>query len=63
MAVIGAEDPYTPPEDVEALRAAGAEIVVYPEASHGFVHDPSRPAHRADDAADAWARCLAFLRS
>jgi carboxymethylenebutenolidase len=62
MAVIGAEDPYTPPEDVEALRATGAEVVIYPEENHGLVHDPSRPAHRPDDAADAWARCLAFLR-
>ena len=37
------------------------EIVVYPEADHGFVHAPERPAHRADDAADAWRRVLAFL--
>ena len=55
-----------PPADIEALRAAWAdrpdcEIVVYPDADHGFVHDPERPAHRADDAADAWRRALAFL--
>ena len=31
------------------------EIVVYEGADHGFVHDAERPAHRADDAADAWA--------
>ena len=37
------------------------EIVVYEGADHGFVHDPDRPAHRADDAADAWRRALAFL--
>jgi len=52
--------------DIEALRAAWSdrpdcEIVVYPEADHGFVHAPERPAHRADDAADAWRRVLAFL--
>jgi carboxymethylenebutenolidase len=58
LAIIGGRDPYTPPEDVELLRAVGERItvVVYPDAEHGFVHDPSRPAHRADDAADAWRR-------
>jgi carboxymethylenebutenolidase len=63
LAIIGGRDPYTPPTDVEALRAVGDRItaVVYPEAEHGFVHDPSRPAHRADDAADAWRRVGEFL--
>jgi carboxymethylenebutenolidase len=36
-------------------------VVRYDGADHGFVHDPSRPTHRADDAADAWDRALAFL--
>ena len=46
----------------DALAAVpGSEVVVYPEADHGFIHDPTRPAHRADDAQDAWARMLAFL--
>ena len=59
-------DAFTPAADIEALRAAWAdrpdcEIVVYAEAEHGFVHAPERPAHRADDAADAWRRVLAFL--
>lgn len=61
MAIIGGRDTFTPPEDVEALEAAGVEVVRYPEAEHGFVHDPDRPAHRADDAADAWSRVLTFL--
>jgi len=61
MAVIGGDDPYTPPEHVAELRAAGVDIAFYPDASHGFAHDPSRPAHRPDDAADAWARAVAFL--
>ena len=33
----------------------------YEGAEHGFVHDPTRPAHRADDAADAWDRVLTWL--
>jgi carboxymethylenebutenolidase len=61
MAVIGTVDPYTPPEDVAAVEAAGVQVVRYEGADHGFVHDPSRPAHRADDAADAWRRSFAFL--
>ncbi len=66
LAIFGSADPYTPPADIEALREAwrdrpDCEIVVYEGADHGFVHVPERPAHRADDAADAWRRTLAFL--
>ncbi|HUW01964.1 MAG TPA: dienelactone hydrolase family protein [Acidimicrobiales bacterium] len=61
LAIIGTEDPYTPPDDVEALEATGVTVVRYEGAQHGFVHDPSRPAHRPDDAADAWSRTESFL--
>jgi carboxymethylenebutenolidase len=61
LAIIGEQDPYTPPADVAALEFAGATVVRYPEAEHGFVHDASRPAHRPEDAADAWDRAWAFL--
>lgn len=61
LAIIGTEDPFTPPDDVAELAAAGVEIVSYEGADHGFVHDPVRPAHRPDDAADAWARVIEFL--
>jgi carboxymethylenebutenolidase len=66
LAIFGGADPFTPPEDIEALRTAWRDrddctIVEYPDAEHGFVHAPDRPAHRADDAADAWRRTLAFL--
>jgi carboxymethylenebutenolidase len=68
LAIFGGKDAFTPPEDIEALRAAwvdrpDCEIVVYPDAEHGFVHAPERPAHRPDDAADAWRRALAFLHA
>jgi carboxymethylenebutenolidase len=67
LAIFGGRDDFTPSADIEALSAAWAsrpdcEIVLYPEAEHGFVHAPERPAHRPDDAADAWTRVLAFLR-
>ena len=68
LAIFGDADPFTPAADIDALRAAWSdradcEIVVYEGAEHGFVHDPDRPAHRADDAADAWNRTLEFLHS
>ncbi len=63
MAVIGGEDSYTPPADVAALRTAGVDVAFYPDAEHGFVHDPNRPAHRPADAADAWSRVISFLES
>jgi dienelactone hydrolase len=67
LAIFGGKDPWTPSDDIEALRDAwrdrdDCEIVMYPEADHGFVHGPERPAHRPDDAADAWERALDFLR-
>lgn len=61
MSVVGTADEWTPPDKVHALEAAGATVVRYEGAEHGFVHDPSRPTHRPDDAADAWDRALAFL--
>jgi len=61
MAIIGTVDQWTPPADVEAAEAAGVTVVRYEGADHGFVHDASRPAHRADDAADAWQKAIAFL--
>lgn len=61
LAIIGTADPMTPPDDVEALAATGATVVRYEGADHGFVHDPERPVHRPADAADAWARAVAWL--
>lgn len=61
LAIIGTSDQWTPAEDVDDLEKAGAEVVRYAGADHGFVHDPSRPAHRADYAADAWRRVITWL--
>jgi carboxymethylenebutenolidase len=61
LAIIGGRDHFTPGADVDDLEAAGATVVRYPEGEHGFVHDPARPTHRADDAADAWRRAVDFL--
>lgn len=61
MAIVGTVDQWTPPADVEAAEAAGITVVRYEGADHGFVHDPTRPAHRERDAADAWKRAVVFL--
>ncbi len=61
LAIVGTADPYTPPDDVDRLIDAGVEVVRYDGAGHGFVHDPSRPEHRSEAAADAWARAHTHL--
>lgn len=66
LAFFGSDDPFTPAADIEALRSAWAgrpdcEIVVVEGAEHGFIHDPDRDVHRADDAARAWDRTLAWI--
>ncbi len=61
LAIVGSEDRWTPPDAVTRAEAAGISVVRYEGADHGFVHDDTRPAHRPDDAADAWQRAIAFL--
>jgi carboxymethylenebutenolidase len=66
LAYFGALDPWTPAADIDALGAAWSgrtdcEIVVVDEADHGFVHDPDRDVHRADDAARAWEHALQWV--
>ena len=63
LAILGGVDPYTPEADIAQLRALGVQIAFYPEAEHAFAHDASRPSHRADDAADAYARAKEWLLS
>lgn len=63
MAVIGSEDQWTPADDVAELERRGVTVYRYEGADHGFVHDASRPAHRAEDAADAMAKFYDFLNS
>jgi carboxymethylenebutenolidase len=65
LALLGGRDRWTPATDIEELGHVGSHVRVrvYDDAEHGFVHDPSRPAHRADDAADAWRWATEFLAS
>jgi carboxymethylenebutenolidase len=67
LGLYGAKDQGIPVADVEALRDAlaragkKAEFVIYPEAGHAF-HADYRPSYRAAEAADGWARMLAWFR-
>ena len=61
LAIIGDLDHYTPPDAVEALESTGVETLRFADAEHGFAHDASRPSHRAEDAAMAFARSRAWL--
>lgn len=61
LALFGTEDPWCPLDQVDELEAAGAEVVRYEGADHGWAQDPDRPNYRANEAADAWARAERFL--
>ncbi len=66
LGLYGGQDQSIKVADVEAAaaraRAAGrdVQIVVYPDAPHGF-HADYRPSYRAADAKDGWRRMLAFF--
>jgi carboxymethylenebutenolidase len=67
LGLYGEADRGIPLESVEAMRAAlqraghtDSGIHVYPQAPHGF-HADYRDSYRAADAADGWAKLLAFF--
>ncbi len=68
LGLYGGQDDGIPLESVtrmqQALKAAGSrsQIVVFPEAPHGF-HADYRPTFRAREAADGWQRLLAWFRA
>jgi carboxymethylenebutenolidase len=67
LGLYGGKDQGIPHGDVEAMRAAlkqagkaGSQIVVYPQAQHGFLAD-YRPSYDPAAGADGWRRMLAFF--
>lgn len=69
LGLYGENDTGIPLPSVEAMRRAlaragqtSSEIVVYPGAPHGF-HADYRDSYRAADAADGWAKLLAFFEA
>ena len=63
LAIIGGKDHYTPPADVAELIRLTVKTEIYPDAEHAFAHDASRPAHRAQDAANAYEKTYNWLIS
>lgn len=67
LGLYGGKDQGIPLDTVEkmraALKAAGnpSEILVYPNAQHGF-HADYRPSYGEADAKDAWAKLLAWFK-
>lgn len=59
LGLYGGKDAGIPVDSVQRMRAAAAkaEIVIYPEAGHGFFAD-YRPSYNPDAAADGWKRLL-----
>lgn len=61
LCIFGTEDPWCPLDEIDAVEAAGATVVRYDGADHGWAQDPERDNYRPDDAADAWSRAEQFL--
>ncbi|QYF86508.1 dienelactone hydrolase family protein [Brevundimonas sp. PAMC22021] len=67
LGLYGGRDQGIPLPSVEAMRAnlaragqSGSEIVLYPDAPHGF-HADYRPSYRQADAVDGWRKMLALF--
>ena len=57
----GGRDEYISTEDIEKVRQHhGNDVIVYPDAEHGFMRDGS-PNYDEASATDAWKRMLAFF--
>ena len=64
LALYGGRDRGIPLASIEQMKAAmpaNCEIVVYPEAHHGF-HADYRPSYNEEAAKDGWRRLLDWLR-
>jgi carboxymethylenebutenolidase len=67
LGLYGGKDQGIPLEQVEQMRKALAaakkpsQIVVFPEAPHGFLAD-YRPSYKPEEAAAAWKQCLEWFR-
>lgn len=67
LAFFGGKDAFIPITEVDgfrdALRKAGktAEVVLYPDADHGFMCD-DRPSFHPSHSKEAWAKTIAFFK-
>jgi carboxymethylenebutenolidase len=69
LGMFGAQDRGIPVEDVKKFEALmkqkgkKIEVVIYPDAGHGFQNPNNKDGYRADDTADAWKRTVNFFAS
>jgi len=67
LGIFGAKDQGIPPESVEKFAAQlkelgkSVDVKIYADAGHAFENPNNKNGYRAEDAADAWQRTLAFL--
>ncbi len=66
LGLYGGHDDNIPPDLIAAmqgeLKGTKSEIVVYPDAPHGFFAD-YRPSYRPEAAKDAWAKAQAWFKA
>jgi len=67
LGIFGGQDRGIPVADVRSfekqMKQLGKpiEIVIFPEAGHAFENPNNKTGYRADDAAEAWSKTVAFL--
>ena len=67
LGIFGGQDRGIPVSDVRAfeqqMKQLGKpiEVVIFPEAGHAFENPNNKTGYRADDAAEAWTKTVAFL--
>jgi len=68
LGIFGGQDRGIPVSDVrnfeQQLKQLGKpiEVVIFPEAGHGFENPTNKAGYRAEDAAQAWTKTVEFLR-
>jgi carboxymethylenebutenolidase len=67
LGIFGGQDRGISVDDVkkfeQSMKQMGkkVDIVIYPNAGHGFENPNNKTGYRADDTADAWKRTVSFL--
>jgi len=67
LGLFGGQDHGITPDDVKKFQQAmeqqgkKIEVKIYPDAGHAFENPNNKQGYRAEDAADAWQRTVAFL--
>ncbi len=69
LGIFGGQDRGIPPDAVhkfdDQMKSLGKKVsvTIYPDAGHAFQNPENKTGYRAQDAADAWGKIVAFLQS